>query len=405
MEKINYRTYTYKELLNDDFFIDSILYPTSESEQFWNDMSEENEELALKIARAKKVIKALPYRHKVITSKEEDELFNRIIKKIDKEKKQKNTRKLSYIITTSAAVVALLLIMNISYITGLISDRKQFSIDMIDKPELYGTQIQLIKANNRLTIEGKDPVIQYDNQGLLSINSKKQNISPSPVSEENESNQTQYHQLIIPYAKRSFLTLSDGTNIWVNANTRLVYPEVFNKDKREIYVDGEIFLEVAPDKERPFLVKTNTLDVNVTGTSFNVSAYENDDYTSVVLVNGNVNVRAKGKKQTNLKPNDMLLFSNNQLSISQVDIENYTSWRLGTYVFNKEKFSVVLRKLSRYYGKELVLSDTSDEFYCSGTLNLREDLSALLRGLEKVYPITFVHKDNKIIVNIESKNK
>ena len=284
-------------------------------------------------------------------------------------------------------------------------DRNQFSIDMIDKPEISGTRVQLIKANNRLTIEGEDPVIQYDNQGLLSINSKEQKTPSPPVSEEKERNQAHYHQLIVPYAKRSFLTLSDGTNIWVNANTRLVYPEVFDKDKREIYVDGEIFLEVAPDKKRPFLVKTNTLDVNVLGTSFNVSAYGNDDYVFVVLVNGNVNVTTKSKKQTNLEPNEMLFFSDNQLSISQVHVENYTSWRLGTYVFNKEKFSVVLKRLSRYYGQELVWANESDEFYCSGTLNLREDLSALLRGLEKVYPITFVHKDNKIIVNIESENK
>lgn len=405
MEKINYTTYTYEELLNDDSFIESVLNPTSENEQFWNDLSKDNKELTLNIARAKKVIKSLPYRHQEITSKEENELLDRIIRKIHKDKKQKNIKKISYIITSSVAVIALLLILNIYNITGLISERDRFSIEMINKPELYGTQIQLIKPNDKLTIEGEEPVIQYDNKGILSINSKKQKTSSSPFSGENERDQTHYHQLIIPYAKRSFLTLSDGTSIWVNANTRLVYPEVFDKDKREIYVDGEIFLEVAPDRRRPFFVKTSTLEVNVTGTSFNVSAYENDDYASVVLVNGNVNVTAKGKKQTNLKPNDMLLFSNNQVSISQVDIENYTSWRLGTYVFNEEKFSVVLRKLSRYYGKELVLSDTSDEFYCSGTLNLREDLSALLRGLEKVYPITFVHKDNKIIVNIESKNK
>jgi Fe2+-dicitrate sensor, membrane component len=400
MEKINYINYTYKELLSDDFFIESVLNPTSESEQFWNDLSKDNKELTLNITRAKRVIMCLPYRYQEITSKQENELLDRIIRKIHKDKKQKNIKKISYIITSSVAVIALLLILNISHITTIF-ERDHFSIEMINKPELYGTQIQLIKANDKLTIEGEEPVIQYDNKGLLSINSKKQKISQPPVP----GDQTHYHQLIIPYAKRSFLTLSDGTNIWVNANTRLVYPEVFDKDKREIYVDGEIFLEVAPDKRRPFLVKTNTLEVNVLGTSFNVSAYENDDYASVVLVTGNVNVTAKGKKQTNLNPNDMLFFSDNQLSISQVHIENYTSWRLGTYVFNKEKFSVVLRKLSRYYGKELVLSGISDEFYCSGTLNLREDLSALLRGLEKVYPITFVHKDNKIIVNIESKNK
>ena len=405
MEKINYTTYTYKELLNDDFFIDSVLHPTPESKQFWNDLSKENEELALEIAHAKKVIMALPYRQQEITSKEENELFDRIIKKIHKNKKRKNTRELSYIITTSVAVIALLIILNISHIAGLMSDRNQFSIDIIDKPELSGTQVQLIKANDRLTIEGKEPIIRYDNQGTLSINSEKQSSPQTNISEEKERNQTRYHQLIVPYAKRSFLTLSDGTNIWVNANTRLVYPEVFDKDKREIYVDGEIFLEVALDKKRPFLVKTNTLKVNVLGTSFNVSAYENDDYVSVVLVNGNVNVTTKDRKQTNLRPNDMLFFSDNQLSINQVNVENHISWRLGTYIFNQEKFSVVLKRLSRYYGQELVWANKSDEFYCSGTLNLREDLSALLKGLEKAYPITFAQNDNEIIVSIESKNK
>ncbi len=101
----------------------------------------------------------------------------------------------------------------------------------------------------------------------MTVNSEQ--LQESVTDEEHS-----FNQLIVPNGKRSTLALEDGTKMWINAGSRVIYPNKFKKNKREIYVDGEVYMEVARDEERPFVVKTNMLDVQVLGTSFNVMAYK-----------------------------------------------------------------------------------------------------------------------------------
>lgn len=101
------------------------------------------------------------------------------------------------------------------------------------------------------------------------------------------------------------LTFSDGSKVWVNAGTRVIYPTEFEKDKREIYVDGEIYIEVARDEERPFYVRTKDMNVRVLGTKFNVTAYESEPIRSVVLAQGCVQVETTQTPKAILAPNQM----------------------------------------------------------------------------------------------------
>ena len=89
---------------------------------------------------------------------------------------------------------------------------------------------------------------------------------------------------------RSSLTFSDGTKIWVNSGSKVIYPVSFEKKKREIYVEGEVYLDVTHDTSWPFVVRTQQVDVKVLGTSFNVSAYKDDSNMQVTLVEGKVEV-------------------------------------------------------------------------------------------------------------------
>lgn len=395
---MNYNNFTYKELLNDDFFIESVLNPTQESERFWNKLGSREQSLAEEIILARKIIVLFSYRRHKMTPAAENELLERIITTI---KKKKNAKNQNFLNPTTFSIVAcaLLLIVSGYFMFSFFPENRQSTIEMVEKPTLHVSEIQLIKSDEKVTIEGESPVIQYDNRGKLSIHSDEQ---PEKIVTSEKTANRSYHQLIVPYAKRSFLTLSDGTQIWMNANTRLVYPIIFTENKREIFVDGEIYLEVSTDKNRPFIVKTKNMDIHVLGTSFNVSSYENDDYTSVVLVTGKVNVYTKDNQSAVMSPNEMTFLKYGRLETQKVNVKNYISWRMGTYTFDNENFSVVLKKLSHYYGKELVLDQKSDDFYCSGTLSLRDELSQLLKGLEKAYPISFTQNENLIIVNVES---
>ena len=273
------------------------------------------------------------------------------------------------------------------------------AIEEVAKPTQLPSEVQLIRSdNNEMTIQGEESVIQYDEKGTLSINSER---VATKENDKPEKKPSKFNQLIVPPCKRSFLALSDGTNIWVSANSRIVYPEIFEDDKREIFVEGEVYLEVSPDKKRPFIVKTNQLDVNVLGTSFNISAYEGDSNTAVVLVSGKVNIHTKNNLEATLAPSDMLCFESGRISQSKINTENYTSWRYGTYMFDNEEFSAILNKLSKYYGRKIVWTKGVEKLHGSGTLYLKDDIFKLLKGLEAVAPITFTPKSDEIFVDVK----
>ena len=157
------------------------------------------------------------------------------------------------------------------------------------------TDIQLILSEKEnLKIAGKESQLKYTKNGKFSINSN--------VEQKLDDGEDTYNQLIVPAGKRSSIIFSDGTRMDVNANTRVVYPVVFSHNKREIYVEGEVYLQVSPDKSRPFIVRTDRMDVQVLGTAFDVCTNPDRTLSTVVLVH------AKGVRLY-LSGNNLFCFS------------------------------------------------------------------------------------------------
>jgi len=210
-----------------------------------------------------------------------------------------------------------------------------------------------------------------------------------------------FNQLRVPYGKRAFLKLSDGTSLWVNTGTTVIYPTKFAKDKREIYVEGEVFAEVFHDSSHPFIIKTEKLDVQVLGTVFNISAYKEDKQTNVVLVSGSVNVKPKNGKATVIKPNQLFAYTEQASTLREVDVENYTSWHDGNYIFHNEPIENVLLRLSRYYNVTMKLPTSPSGISCSGKLELKDNLTQLLNGLSEISTMSFAVKDNEYRIKFE----
>ena len=254
-----------------------------------------------------------------------------------------------------------------------------------------GEEIQLILPGKSIAIKGQDSKIQHDSKGNVTVNSEQ--LQESVTDEEHS-----FNQLIVPNGKRSTLALEDGTKMWINAGSRVIYPNKFKKNKREIYVDGEVYMEVARDEERPFVVKTNMLDVQVLGTSFNVMAYKNDVQSAVVLASGSVRVNAKDG-QVKLVPNEMFSYSEQRGGlVKEVVVADYISWKDGIYIYHSEPLSSILSRISRYYGKEISYDSDVAMFKCSGKLNLQEDLDSLLEGLTHTVPVDYIRSDEKYTV-------
>ncbi len=394
MNQINYTNYTSEQLLLDEYFVSSHLNPTSESTEFWGNVSLSNDTLASEIQQASHILESIPQNQYQLTFDEEENLWDNIQlkNKLNSQNRQR-TRIIYY--SSVAASFALILISTILYAINNSKHANLSALEKIEKPLIESQNVELILSDQKvLAITEDKSELKYNKEGLLKVNSKI--VDSKGISNEDQS--LAYNQLIVPSGKRSTLNLSDGSKIWVNANSRVVYPVIFDQSKREIYVEGEVFLEVSPDKNRPFIVKTKTLDVNVLGTSFNVSAYENQSRTSVVLVTGSVNVKTKKNQTKKLKPNEMYQYADGRGRLRKVNVQNYISWKDGAYIFEKENFVTILNKLGSYYGKEIVIDKALVDVYCSGTLNLKDDITMLLNGLKNVVSFTYQINGNQINV-------
>lgn len=390
----DYTNYTAERLLEDDYFLESFYNPTIESQSFWEKLVLKDEVLAEEFRYANTILRSIPYRNQTFSSEDKELLWKRISATSHKK------RLFRYWYSSVAAVAILLLAVGSFYYVDYYEGDNFTAIEKVQKPEYPVETIQLILADEKKVDIAEDSRLQYSNEGELHINTQKVDI-PQKSADTDKRNSTAYNQLIVPAAKRSFLELADGSRIWVNANTRVVYPVTFDDKEREIYVDGEIYIEVSPDKARPFIVKSKKMDIRVLGTKFNVSAYEASQEASVVLVSGKVNVRTNNRTESVLEPSDRLSYEKGFTDIRKVNVENYISWKDGFYTFDNESFSVVLDKLSNYYGKKISYNSTVRALRCSGSLNLGEDMVKILTGLESTMPVNFTIEGEYISVSVK----
>ena len=126
-----------------------------------------------------------------------------------------------------------------------------------------------------------------------------------------------YNTLIVPYGKRSQLQLADGSKVWLNSGSKLVYPVTFEGKRREVYIEGEAIFDVAHNAKQPFIVLSKDHEIEVLGTLFNVSNYLDDESISTTLKNGSVQIRyktdsfLKGRKVLKIVPGTRSVYKKN----------------------------------------------------------------------------------------------
>ena len=177
-----------------------------------------------------------------------------------------------------------------------------------------------------------------------------------------------------------------------------------SENKREIYVEGEAFLDVYHDENRPFIVKTNKIDIRVLGTTFNVCAYENENTQTVVLVTGKVEVKTTTNEIKTLSPNNLLAYNDQKgILVHPVDVQEYIAWKDGFYQFKQENLEVIAKKLNKYYGKTIIVDKRLTQITCSGKLDLKEELDDVLRTLIQTVPAQITKSNGEIYIHVKSK--
>lgn len=171
-----------------------------------------------------------------------------------------------------------------------------------------------------------------------------------------------------PTGQSSRITLSDGSTIWLSANSTLEYPEKFEGKYREVVLKGEAFFDVVSNPSQPFVVKSGDLQTRVLGTSFNIRAFEDEEEIEVTVATGRVSVEqirpatSKSNSQESvalLFPEQQLVYSNStgESTTQQVDSRLFTSWKDGVLMFENHTFEEITRRLERWYGVEIQFAD------------------------------------------------
>ena len=270
------------------------------------------------------------------------------------------------------------------------------------KNSIPDKEIKLILQNGKeiLVNKGESKISYAKNGKDITIGTNKK------ITQEATSSAQSFNTVIVPYGRRTFITLSDGTKVWLNSGSKLIYPAVFAQNKREVYIDGEAVFEVTHSEVKPFYVKTRDFNVKDLGTIFNVCSYSDDKSSSTVLEQGKVELSYNENsilpnKKITILPGTRAVFDpeKNKFTSSQVNPLDFMSWQKGYLIFKKEKLSNILKKLTRYYNVDIDLQniELQNETF-SGNLDLMNSADEVLNIIAQTTLFKFEHKDNKLII-------
>ena len=215
----------------------------------------------------------------------------------------------------------------------------------------------------------------------------------------------EFNQLIIPKGTFYHLVLSDGTKVWLNADSKIKYPVSFGQDKREVSLRGEGYFEVAKDSSRPFILSTDKMDVKVLGTTFDVNTYEDEGKSFVVLVEGLVEVSAGKGESRIITPGYMAEVNMHdvqaKIHVSKCDTEHYIAWKSGNFSFRNASLTEILKRVSRYYDVTVIREQVFEEEYYTGDVSSDVSLESLLAVIESSTSVSF--KVERKIVYVQKK--
>lgn len=191
-----------------------------------------------------------------------------------------------------------------------------------------------------------------------------------------------------PYGAKTNLTLPDGSTVWLNSGSSISFPAKFNEN-RPVVLHGEAFFEVEKNR-KPFVVCTKHGKVEVTGTAFNVQAFDENTTFQTTLVEGSVNLSdSEQQNRTSLKPGQQGILTNNGFKIVEVDTDLFTSWKDGKLIFKKEPFPSFTKKLERWYNVKIEYSDKNlDELWYTGSIEM-ESISEVMEMISIAAPVSY----------------
>ncbi len=207
---------------------------------------------------------------------------------------------------------------------------------------------------------------------------------------------TTLNEIISPIGSRTFVELPDGTGVWLNHGSKLIYPQFFSGKTRNVQLEGEAHFDVAHNSKVPFVVKTENFNVKAVGTKFNVNAYPRESFEETTLVEGVVIIQTKsdGKKEIDLlkmQPGQNFYFDEKtrEYSCKYTDTEKHVSWIDGVLIFKDDPIEKIVKKLDRWYNVDITFTSEKVKSFPYTATFVDETLLQILDLLEIATPITY----------------
>lgn len=220
--------------------------------------------------------------------------------------------------------------------------------------------------------------------------------------------ETEWKTVENPKGRKSKITLPDGTMVNLNYESKIKFPKIFTGNSRNVELVGEAFFEVVHNDTMPFFVKTNGIETEVLGTSFNIKSFAESNETEISLVTGNVKVNpSKGGEQfiniTQLAPGEQLTFDrvSGEMVKGTFNVEKITSWKDGVILFKDASFDEFISRLEKWYGVDFQIYGTPSQKWRINGRYQHEKLSDILLGLKFVYDIEFHIQEKNVILKIK----
>ena len=303
-----------------------------------------------------------------------------------------------WIYYATAAAIAILLVVGIS-----IWHQQEFN-SSTEQAQQTITPIQtqatlVLSTGEKIQLNQDNKILQEKNGAIVKIDSSQGIQYPQTPSSSTEELLT--NKIVIPKGGEFHLTLSDGTQIWLNADSELEYPVHFTAKNREVKLKGEAYFKVTKDAHKPFIVKAMDYTLQVYGTEFNLNAYRLD-HIQVVLINGEVGSKANSiSEEQRLKPNQLAVINMNtgKTDIQNVDVYPYIAWQNRDIVFVNERLESIMEKVTRWYDVDVFFQEEAlKELRFDGNIQRYANIEELFFFLEKTSEAQFNISKRTVIV-------
>jgi transmembrane sensor len=264
-----------------------------------------------------------------------------------------------------------------------------------------GSKARLILAGGRTVALSDSLEQQITEKDGTQLQSRASTLT---YSNDHTNTEPVYNTLETPRGGEYKVVLPDGSVAWLNAASSLRFPTKFNGSLREVTLTGEAYFEIAKNKRQPFIVRTGSISVTVTGTKFNVKAYPDEPYVNTTLVEGGVElqqVHKHGDKPVKLLPGHEGRYQNRRIVVQEARLDEALAWKNGQFVFRSEALGSIMRTLSRWYDADVSFTDTSlANVRFTGSIRKYGSIREVLDMLELTRKVNFtIHEKNIAVTN------